>query len=56
MANKDRLTKPLIRENGRLVETDWDTAMNRIVERSTKLLKDKGPLSHGFYTSGQLLP
>jgi len=50
----DRLTRPLVREDGRLVETDWDTAMGRIVEHSKALLEDKGPLSHGFYTSGQL--
>jgi anaerobic selenocysteine-containing dehydrogenase len=31
---RDRLTTPLIREGGRLVETDWDTAMARVVERS----------------------
>ncbi|WP_035928694.1 molybdopterin oxidoreductase family protein [Kocuria rosea] len=54
VAHKDRLTRPLVRENGELVETDWDTAMERIVSRSQQLLKDKGPLSHGFYTSGQL--
>src|SRR4051794_13920029 len=34
----DRLTRPLIRDGGRLVETDWDTAMGRIVERSRQLL------------------
>ncbi|MBT2586397.1 molybdopterin oxidoreductase family protein [Arthrobacter sp. ISL-95] len=54
VANKDRLTRPLIREGDSLVETDWDTAMSRVVERSKQLLADKGPLSHGFYTSGQL--
>ncbi|SEP82616.1 nitrate reductase [Arthrobacter sp. OV608] len=54
VSNKDRLTQPLIRENGELVETDWDTAMDRIVSRSKALLEEKGPLSHGFYTSGQL--
>ncbi|HEY0373779.1 MAG TPA: molybdopterin-dependent oxidoreductase [Amnibacterium sp.] len=52
--NKDRLTRPLVRMGGELVETDWDTAMGRIVERSKHLLAEKGPLSHGFYTSGQL--
>ena len=51
---KDRLTRPLVRERGELVETDWDTAMGRIVERSKQLLDEVGPLSHGFYTSGQL--
>ncbi|MEV4343257.1 molybdopterin oxidoreductase family protein [Actinoplanes sp. NPDC049596] len=50
----DRLTRPLIREGDRLVETDWDTAMGRVVRESQRLLREKGPLSHGFYTSGQL--
>ena len=54
VAHKDRLTRPLIREGGHLVETDWDTAMSRVVARSRELLVSKGPLSHGFYTSGQL--
>ncbi|WP_370446182.1 hypothetical protein [Cryobacterium sp. Y57] len=45
MSNDDRLTRPLIRIGGELVETDWDTAMSRIVERSRQLLADKGPLS-----------
>ena len=30
----DRLRTPLVRRAGELVETDWDTAMGRIVERS----------------------
>jgi ferredoxin-nitrate reductase len=29
--------------------------MSRVVEQSRKLLDEKGPLSHGFYTSGQLM-
>ncbi|WP_230193656.1 molybdopterin oxidoreductase family protein [Streptomyces coriariae] len=53
-ASRDRLTRPLVRENGRLVECDWDTAMGRIVDRSQGLLADRGPGSIGFYTSGQL--
>lgn len=50
----DRLTRPLVRENGRLVETDWDTAMERITTRTRDLLDERGPGSIGFYTSGQL--
>ncbi|WP_138414650.1 molybdopterin oxidoreductase family protein [Sinomonas gamaensis] len=50
----DRLTRPLIREGGRLVETDWDTAMNRIVQRTQELLEEQGPSAIGFYTTGQL--
>lgn len=52
--NPDRLTRPLIRRNGVLVETDWDTAMAAVADRSRQLLDERGPLSHGFYTSGQL--
>ena len=38
-----------------LVESDWDTAMGRIVERSKELLARPGGWGRfGFYTSGQL--
>jgi anaerobic selenocysteine-containing dehydrogenase len=50
----DRLTRPLVREGGELRESDWDTAMERIVSRSSELLESGGPGTHGFYTSGQL--
>jgi anaerobic selenocysteine-containing dehydrogenase len=51
---QDRLTRPLVREGDQLIECDWETAMGRVVERSKALLTEKGPLSHAFYTSGQL--
>ncbi|GAB2584642.1 molybdopterin oxidoreductase [Paractinoplanes abujensis] len=50
----DRLTRPMIRDGGLLVDCDWETAMGRVVEVSKRLLREQGPLSHGFYTSGQL--
>ena len=50
----DRLTRPLVREAGELVETDWDTAMSRIVDRSREVLEQQGPSGIGFYTTGQL--
>ncbi|MDT0277995.1 molybdopterin oxidoreductase family protein [Blastococcus goldschmidtiae] len=50
----DRLTKPLIRRNGKLVETDWDTAMNAVVGRAKDLLEEQGPSAISFYTTGQL--
>jgi anaerobic selenocysteine-containing dehydrogenase len=53
-ASPDRLTKPLIRENGHLVETDWDTAMDRVAARSKELLAEQGGSAIGFYTTGQL--
>jgi anaerobic selenocysteine-containing dehydrogenase len=53
-SSPDRLTRPMVREGGRLVETDWETAMGRVVAESRRLLDEKGPLSHGFYNSGHL--
>lgn len=53
-SSPDRLTRPLVRENGELVPADWDTAMERIVAHSKYLLSEQGPSAIGFYTSGQL--
>ncbi|HZU48898.1 MAG TPA: nitrate reductase [Mycobacterium sp.] len=53
-ASADRLTTPLVRVNGKLQSTDWDTAMDRIVARSRELLDGHGPSAIGFYTTGQL--
>jgi anaerobic selenocysteine-containing dehydrogenase len=51
----DRLTRPLVREGGELIEASWDEAMGRIVERSKELLARPGGWGRfGFYTSGQL--
>jgi anaerobic selenocysteine-containing dehydrogenase len=52
--SEDRLTTPMIRRDGELVETDWETAMSTLVDRSKQLLGEKGPSAFGFYTSGQL--
>ena len=53
-SSADRLTRPLVRRGGKLVATDWETALGEVVAVSQRLLEEKGPLSHGFYTSGQL--
>ncbi|GAA3184540.1 molybdopterin oxidoreductase family protein [Nonomuraea roseoviolacea] len=50
----DRLTRPLVREGGRLVECDWDTAMDRVAGRAKELLAEQGPSALAFYTTGQL--
>jgi anaerobic selenocysteine-containing dehydrogenase len=50
----DRLTRPLVRRDGALVETDWDTAMDAVVGRVRELLGEQGPSAIGFYTTGQL--
>src|SRR4051794_3250665 len=52
--SRDRLTRPLIRQGGELVECDWDTAMNHVAGRAKELLQEQGPSAIGFYTTGQL--
>jgi anaerobic selenocysteine-containing dehydrogenase len=52
--SRDRLTRPLVRRDGELVESDWDTAMEAVAGRTRELLRESGPSSIGFYTSGQL--
>ncbi|WP_083502434.1 molybdopterin-dependent oxidoreductase [Sphaerimonospora mesophila] len=50
-----RLTRPLVREHGRLVETTWDAAMERVVARSRELLAGPGGWGRiGFHTGGRL--
>ena len=50
----DRLTHPLLRENGALVRATWDEAMGRVVGRAKELLAEQGASAIGFYTTGQL--
>jgi anaerobic selenocysteine-containing dehydrogenase len=50
----DRLTRPLIRRDGALAETDWDTAMDAVAGKVKELLEEQGPSAVGFYTTGQL--
>jgi anaerobic selenocysteine-containing dehydrogenase len=50
----DRLTTPLVRDDGRLREATWDEAMNRVVERARLLLDETGPSAIGFYNTGQM--
>jgi ferredoxin-nitrate reductase len=52
--SQDRLTRPLIRKNGKLEEASWDEAMTLIVQKSKEICKKHTGLGIGFYTSGQL--
>ncbi|HEY9001566.1 MAG TPA: nitrate reductase [Mucilaginibacter sp.] len=52
--SQERLTKPLIRKEGKLVETTWEEAMNLIVAKSKEIIAKQTGLGIGFYTSGQL--
>lgn len=50
----DRLTKPLVRKNGKLEEASWNGAMDLIVNRSKETIKKYTGNAVGFYTTGQL--
>lgn len=50
----DRLTRPLIRRNGKLEPASWDEAMDLIVQRSREIIDQHTSQAIGFYTSGQL--
>lgn len=50
---KDRLTKPLVRKNGKLVEASWDEALDLIASKFKEAIEKYGPDSVGFYGSGQ---
>ena len=50
----DRLTRPLVRRDGRLDETTWDEALDLVASRTRHVLNDTGPSALGFYTTGQL--
>jgi ferredoxin-nitrate reductase len=52
--SRDRLTRPLIRRDGRLVPATWDEALDLITARTTAIKTRYGPGAIGFYNSGQL--
>ena len=50
---KDRLTKPLIRKGGKMVEASWDEAMTLIAGKFKESIDKHGPDSVAMYGSGQ---
>jgi ferredoxin-nitrate reductase len=50
----DRLTRPLVRRDGELVDASWDEAMELVAEKAREELATRGPGAIGFYTTGQL--
>ena len=53
MYGKDRLTKPLIRKNGKLVESEWDEALDLIASKHEEILKRDGSDAVAMFGSGQ---
>ncbi len=48
-----RLTRPLIRRGGELVETDWDTALQAVAEGLRRTREEHGPDGVGFLASAR---
>ena len=53
MYGKDRLTKPLIKKNGKYVETSMKEALDLIASKMKESIKDYGKDSVSIYGSGQ---
>lgn len=49
-----RLTKPMIRSNGKLVEATWDEALELVAGKFKEVRDAHGPDALAFYGSGQL--
>ena len=47
----DRLTKPMVRENGHLVTASWEEALDRVVENFERIVEEHGPNALGFFAS-----
>jgi len=53
--SSDRLTRPLVRRDARLIETTWDEALAEVVARSKEVGAKYGSGAIGFYCSGQMM-
>ena len=51
--SKDRLTQPLMRKNGKLVNATWDEAMGHVSKRLLEIRDKYGPDSIGFLVSAK---
>jgi predicted molibdopterin-dependent oxidoreductase YjgC len=54
VASPERLTQPLIRENGVLREASWDEALDRVARRLSEVKAVSGPDSIGVLTSARI--
>jgi predicted molibdopterin-dependent oxidoreductase YjgC len=51
--SKDRLTKPLIKENGSFREAEWDEALDLVASKLTAIRDTHGSNSIGFLSSAR---
>ena len=53
IASDQRLTKPLIKRDGKFEEASWDEALNLVARRFTQIKKENGPDAIGGFTSAR---
>lgn len=51
--SQERLTHPLIRKNGKLEKTSWETALKTVAERFSGFKNQYGGDSIGFFSSAR---
>ena len=54
VGSKERLTKPLIKKNGKQVEVSWEEALDFVAQRLTAIGDEFGPDSMGLLTSARV--
>lgn len=47
---RQRLTVPMVRENGKLREASWDEALERAAQGLGAVVKDGGPEAFGMFS------
>ncbi|MXV63177.1 formate dehydrogenase subunit alpha [Natronorubrum sp. JWXQ-INN-674] len=55
VAHEDRLTSPLIREDGALREATWDEALEHVVDELERIRDTYGPDATGFFASSKVM-
>lgn len=53
VGNSERLTVPLIRRDGQLVEASWDEALDLVADRFVELAEEHGPDALAFLSSAK---
>ncbi|QZA88636.1 formate dehydrogenase subunit alpha [Salinarchaeum sp. IM2453] len=54
VTHEDRLTTPLIKEDGEFREASWDEAIDRVVSEMERITDEHGADALGFFASSQL--
>ncbi len=50
MARRERLTVPMVRDNGSLREATWDEALSRAAAGFNQVLSEHGPQAFGMFS------